>query len=109
MLQRLTGRRFLLFLGAMLFAFNGVLHPLFHTAAAQRGKTAETAAYDFRDDRHAQLHPAPHCPVCTGIFSAAEPAADAAMLFHEPPAAPAASFPAAVPACAQARAPPRIS
>lgn len=55
----------------MLFAFNGVLHPLFHTAAAQRGKTAETAAYDFRDDRHAQLHPAPHCPVCTGIFSAA--------------------------------------
>ena len=99
MLQRLTGRRFLLFLGAMLFAFNGVLHPLFHTAAAQRGKTAETAAYDFRDDRHAQLHPAPHCPVCTGIFSAAEPAA----------ASFPSAVPAAVPACVQARAPPRIS
>ena len=47
------------------------------------------------------------------VDATAEPAADAAMLFHEPPAAPAASFPsavpAAVPACVQARAPPRIS
>ncbi|MBS1372211.1 MAG: hypothetical protein HPZ91_19880 [Lentisphaeria bacterium] len=72
MLRKLTQRRFLLFLGAILFALHGVLHPLFHAeGSAPAERNAEAALHDSSGERHA-LCLSLHCPVCSGVFHAAD-------------------------------------
>ena len=72
LLHQKKKRNFWLLLGAFLFAFHGVLHPLFHAETHPDERTTETAAY--RNDFSKRCAPAIslHCPVCSGIFQAAE-------------------------------------
>lgn len=72
LLHQKKKRNFWLLLGAFLFAFHGVLHPLFHAEPHPDERTTETAAY--RNDFSKRCAPAIslHCPVCSGIFQAAE-------------------------------------
>lgn len=84
MLRELKGVRFPLFLGVMLFALSGVLHPLFHmnsgccdhpagTNQAFAAPHSDSGQSENRDDnRKAPIHKDSHCPVCAGLFSSAE-------------------------------------
>jgi hypothetical protein len=75
-LRKLKKHRLLLYLGAILFAFSGVLHPLFHPDGGccndRRTITAQQHSDHRRHDRNAPLHQVSHCPVCAGLFSSAE-------------------------------------
>lgn len=67
MLRKLKHHGFLLFAGALLFAFSGVLHPLFHMDPGGSGTSCADNGGDKAPD-----HAAPTCPVCAGTFSAVE-------------------------------------
>jgi hypothetical protein len=77
LLRKLKKYRFPLYLGAMLFALSGVLHPLFHmldddecrtAASATVGKAASPHSHHDHDRKHHDSN----CPVCAGLFSSAE-------------------------------------
>lgn len=80
MLRKLKQYRFPLYLGALLFALSGALHPLFHIedgeccgdgiSAATGGAASSHSSHDH--DRKAPTHHGSHCPVCAGLFSSAE-------------------------------------
>lgn len=59
-------------LAAFLFAFNGLLHPLFHAQSHE----AQGAASEIRQMEHGELFAATQlfhsCPICSGLFSAAD-------------------------------------
>lgn len=77
MLRKLKQYRFPLYLGALLFALSGVLHPLFHMLDDDGCRTAsatveKAAAPHSPGDHKAPEHRDSHCPVCAGLFSSAE-------------------------------------
>lgn len=82
MLRKLKQYRFPLYLGALLFALSGVLHPLFHLLDDDGCRSTVSAASHSSHDRNAPAQPDSHCPVCAGLFSSAEvpePAAEPAV------------------------------
>ena len=71
----------LLLLGALLLALSEVVHPLFHHSPA----CGEETVLDT-DSGHTALTPGlKFCPVCSGIFSAAEPLAAQPVIFANYP------------------------
>lgn len=79
MLRKLKKYRFPLYLGALLFALSGVLHPLFHMldddgrrASSATFGTAASSHTSGGHDQKAPDHHDSHCPVCAGLFSSAE-------------------------------------
>ena len=105
-----------IYVAALLFAANGLLHPLFHgiscrgerpcrisvTASSRVDAAASTA---FADSGKL------HCPVCSGIFNAAAPAEPFPVEFDflpDPSFFPVSGtlFPELLPAACRARAPP---
>jgi len=72
LLRKLKQYRFPLYLGALLFALSGVLHPLFHMLDDDGCCRTASAASHSSHDRSAPAHPDSHCPVCAGLFSSAE-------------------------------------
>lgn len=113
---RRRGFRFGLLFAALLFAANGLLHPLFHGASCrgeQRGALLLSAS--SRMDAAAPTAAADagklHCPVCSGIFNAAAPAEPFPAEFDflpDPSFFPVSGtlFPELLPAACRARAPP---
>lgn len=72
MLRKLKQYRFPLYLGALLFALSGVLHPLFHLLDDDGCRSTASTASHSSHDRNAPAQPDSHCPVCAGLFSSAE-------------------------------------
>lgn len=108
--------RFGLLFAALLFAANGLIHPLFHGGAC--GKHHRTAV-SFTESSRFELPVSVsvsgagklHCPVCSGLFSAASPAEPFRAEFSFLPGLhgfplPDLLLPDALPAACRARAPP---
>lgn len=105
-----------LLFAALLFAANGLVHPLFHGVSCRgerhRGVSVTASSrLDAAAPASAFAADKLHCPVCSGIFSAAAPAEPFQPEFHflrEPCRFPAADqiLPGALPAARRARAPP---
>ena len=78
---------FLLLLGALLLALSEVVHPLFHhSPACGEAVQAVTETVLDTDSGHTALTPGlKFCPVCSGIFSAAEPLAAQPVIFANYP------------------------
>lgn len=77
----------LLLLGALLLALSEVVHPLFHHSPGC-GETAQAVTETVldTDSGHTALTPGlKFCPVCSGIFSAAEPLAAQPAAFSDHP------------------------
>ena len=63
----------LLLFGALLFAVHGVLHPLFHADAHFNEKASgQESVYQNDSSGYCDGLLSLHCPVCSGIFQAAE-------------------------------------
>ena len=77
----------LLLLGALLLALSEVVHPLFHhSPACGEAVQAVTETVLDTDSGHTALTPGlKFCPVCSGIFSAAEPLAAQPVIFANYP------------------------
>lgn len=66
-----------LLFAALLFAANGLIHPLFHgvSCRGERHRAVSVAASNRLDASASAVDTGKlHCPVCSGIFSAAAPA-----------------------------------
>lgn len=75
----------LLLLGALLLALSEVVHPLFHHGAAcGEAVQAMTETVLDTDSGHTAFTPGlKFCPVCSGIFTAAEPPAAQTIIFAD--------------------------
>lgn len=105
-----------LLFAALLFAANGLVHPLFHEVSCRgerhRGvSVVSSSRLDAAASASAFDTGKLHCPVCSGIFSAAAPAEPFQPEFNflrEPCRFPASDklLPGILPAAGRARAPP---